>query len=220
MATVLGLYSLASLNANAFSDVFTIWCWADRKYGGLEFNPQEIGNTLAISFLLIALVQQMMYGQLVKKYGSTRVFTIAIYFLLPIILIFPEQSNLTFNEALLKVSLIIHVIIWNIFSYINFTTIHLMVNECVGNNKRAKLNSLAQFLASLFRALGPYTSGTIYSAMATSGLGYPLDYHTIFYLIAIDLAVQLYMSKDLPELDRNHKKNTADLELPLIQQHK
>lgn len=210
--TILVLYSLASFNSNAFSDVFPIWCWADRDNGGLEFNPQEIGNSLAMSFLLIVVIQQRVYGMLVNKYGCTRVFSIGIYVLLPTILIFPEQTLVSFNESLLKVSLVVSVLFWNLFSYVNFTTINVMVNDCVGPNKRAKLNSVAQCVGSLFRALGPYISGTVYSTTARGGLGYPLDYHTIFYLIALDLAAQLYMSKDLPEWDKNEKEDTLELE--------
>jgi hypothetical protein len=44
--TVLTLYSLASFNSNALNDVFTIWCWADRKNGGLELNPKKLATHL------------------------------------------------------------------------------------------------------------------------------------------------------------------------------
>lgn len=210
--TILTLYSLASFNSNAFSDVFPIWCWADRKNGGLEFNPQEIGNSLAISFLLIVVVQQRVYGMLVNKYGCSKVFSIGIYVMLPTILIFPEQTLIAYDERLLKISLVVSVLIWNLFGYINFTTINVMVNDSVTPNKRAKLNSLSQCVGSLFRALGPYISGAVYSSTAKSGIGYPLDYHTIFYVIGIDILVQLYIAKDLPEWDRATNEDSLELE--------
>ena len=48
-------------------------------------------------------------------------------------------------------------------------------------------------LYSLFRSLSPVFAGIVYSVSLTSGLGYPLDYHLIFVIMAGIILVVMVM---------------------------
>lgn len=197
--TILFIYSLISFNITAFSDVFPIWCWADIQNGGLHFNPTQIGTVLGLSYVLIAFVQQKVYDMLHKRYGSIDVMKMSIIILIPTILIFPEQHSLAFSPVLLKVSLVFSMIIWNLLYSMIFTSISLLTNHSVTANKRAKLNGISMFVGSVFKGVGPYVAATIFSATASSGLKFPVDYHAIFYLMGIFFVIMVYSSWKLPK---------------------
>lgn len=196
--TILFIYAVQSFNATAFSDVYPIWCWADVRDGGLHYNPTQIGLTLGISYFLIAFVQQKCYDILHKRMGSIAVMNLSSIILIPVIMLFPEQNLLVSYPLLLKISLIISMILWNLFYFNIFTSISLITNNSVTPNKRAKLNSIGMFVGSIFKGVGPYVAATLFSATASSGLPFPLDYHFIFYLLAINFLISLYFSKKLP----------------------
>ena len=59
---------------------------------------------------------------------------------------------------------------------------------------------------SLFRSLSPVFAGIVYSVSLTTGLGYPLDYHLIFVIMAGIILVVMVMVAGFPESIKQHKE--------------
>ncbi|CAN1837610.1 Probable peptide/nitrate transporter At3g43790 [Linum perenne] len=68
MSTII-VYCVFSLQEIAYSEIFSLWAVSDKKYGGLSFSSQAVGEVLAISGLGLLLFQLLLYPPIERVIG-------------------------------------------------------------------------------------------------------------------------------------------------------
>ncbi|PPD78752.1 hypothetical protein GOBAR_DD24317 [Gossypium barbadense] len=72
MSTII-LYCVFSLQEMAYSEIFSLWAVSDKKYGGLSFSSQDVGEVLAISGFGLLLFQLLLYPPVERRLGPLMV---------------------------------------------------------------------------------------------------------------------------------------------------
>ncbi|CAN1346565.1 Probable peptide/nitrate transporter At3g43790 [Linum perenne] len=68
MSTII-VYCVFSLQEIAYSEIFSLWAVSDKKFGGLSFSSQAVGEVLAISGLGLLLFQLLLYPPIERVIG-------------------------------------------------------------------------------------------------------------------------------------------------------
>lgn len=79
-----------------------------------------------------------------------------------------------------------------------FTSNFILINNSVPSEKRGAMNGLGMTLGSLGKSIGPAVGSVIFAWTLTNGIGFPLDYHFIFYLGGLIAALVSLMTFWLP----------------------
>uniref|UniRef100_A0A0E0DS28 Major facilitator superfamily (MFS) profile domain-containing protein n=1 Tax=Oryza meridionalis TaxID=40149 RepID=A0A0E0DS28_9ORYZ len=63
------LYCIICFDDMAYTEIFSLWSESDKKYGGLSFSPEDVGQVLAISGVSVMLYQTFIYPNIEKILG-------------------------------------------------------------------------------------------------------------------------------------------------------
>ncbi|KAG4145550.1 hypothetical protein ERO13_D05G101800v2 [Gossypium hirsutum] len=72
MSTII-VYCVFSLQEMGYSEIFSLWAVSDKKYGGLSFSSQDVGEVLAISGFGLLLFQLLLYPPVERRLGPLMV---------------------------------------------------------------------------------------------------------------------------------------------------
>jgi hypothetical protein len=72
-----------------------------------------------------------------------------------------------------------------ILSTCAFTSIFVLINNAATADVLGTVNGAAQAAASLFRAIGPISGGSIFAWSVGNGLSFPFDFHFVFFILAV-----------------------------------
>lgn len=100
-----------------------------------------------------------------------------------------------------------------------FINIALVTNNAVGPSRRGTLNGLSMMLGSLAKAAGPTSTSVVYawSISRQPRRRFPLDFHLVFYLLALAMAVVAAASWNVIVQDEDTGEGTANP--PLSPEH-
>jgi hypothetical protein len=86
-----------------------------------------------------------------------------------------------------------------------FTSVFVMINNSCKSDRRATANGIGQTFVSIGRLVGPLAGANIFAWSTTKGaeIGYPLDYHLLWYLVSGLCLMQYAVCATLPlSIDR------------------
>ncbi|TYH36979.1 hypothetical protein ES332_D12G009400v1, partial [Gossypium tomentosum] len=156
MSTII-LYCVFSLQEMAYSEtldmslqIFSLWAVSDKKYGGLSFSSQDVGEVLAISGFGLLLFQLLLYPPVERRLGPlmvTRLSAVNSYFHITVFLYFFSLVLVTIPHEL-QVLLV--------------TGLFILLNNAVPQSQREAANAISITAMSVFKAFGPAGGGALH----------------------------------------------------------
>ncbi|KAK3443691.1 hypothetical protein EUGRSUZ_B03776 [Eucalyptus grandis] len=102
MSTII-VYCVFSLQEIAYSEIFSLWAVSERKFGGLNFSSQDVGEVLAISGFGLLLFQLLLYPRVEKILGPIMITRLSAGISIPLLSSYPYiamLSGLTLHIAI------------------------------------------------------------------------------------------------------------------------
>ncbi|XP_056165987.1 probable peptide/nitrate transporter At3g43790 isoform X2 [Syzygium oleosum] len=163
MSTII-VYCVFSLQEIAYSEIFSLWAVSERKYGGLNFSSQDVGEVLAISGFGLLLFQLLLYPWVERILGPG--ISIPLLSSYPFIAML---SGLTLHIAINFAS-----ILRNALSVSGVTGIFILLNNAVDiifspstalqpQHQRGAANGISMTAMSISKAFGPACGGALFS---------------------------------------------------------
>lgn len=78
------------------------------------------------------------------------------------------------------------------------TSVFVLINNACRRRDRGAGNGIGQTCASLGRAVGPAVCGIVFAWSQRAQLPWPLDYHVVFYMLAVLTVLVISLSRRLP----------------------
>ncbi|PKI40280.1 probable peptide/nitrate transporter At3g43790 isoform X2 [Punica granatum] len=160
MSTVI-VYCVFSLQEIAYTEVFSLWAVSDKKYGGLSFSSEEVGEVLAISGLGLLLFQLLLYPPVEKILGPIRSTRLSAAISIPFLASYPYTAML--SGLTLHIVLNLATMIRNALSVSVITGIFILLNNAVPQHQRAAANGFSMTAMSITKAFGPASAGALFS---------------------------------------------------------
>ncbi|KQJ89551.1 protein ZINC INDUCED FACILITATOR-LIKE 1 isoform X4 [Brachypodium distachyon] len=170
--------------------IFSLWAESDRKYGGLSFSTEDVGQVLAISGASIFAYQIFIYPRILGVVGPIKASRIATSLSMVLILTYAPITYL--SRPWSQIAVTIASILKNNFVSTVFTSSFILQNNSVTQNQRATANGLATTLMSFFKAFAPAGAGIVFSwaQRRQHAFFFPGD-QMVFFLLAVVELVQL-----------------------------
>eukprot|EP00903_Cladosiphon_okamuranus_P009002 g8611.t1 len=182
---VYGVYSFASIG---YGEIYPLWALSTVASGGLDWTTKQIGQVLSLCGFGMLVFQLLVYPSLSKRMGVTTTQRLACLLSIPVYLAFPLLSRLRDSGAVLVVASIAFNFLSNVTATALFINIALATNNSVDPSRRATVNGLSMMLGSLAKAAGPAVFSAIFAwSIDGDARPFPLDYHLVFYLLALSM---------------------------------
>ncbi|KAF3490661.1 uncharacterized protein GIQ15_00178 [Arthroderma uncinatum] len=172
MILLLLTYLIFSLSNVSFNSLYPIFAQASPPTGR-QFNPQEIGISLAFAGIVTIVFQICVFGKLRDKMGNRWSYRagllgfVASFILMPFIGYKDGASmNLTLSKQNLMVAVEVCVVllIKTVATVGGLTSALLLItNSAPDHSVLGSLNGLAQTLSAAGRAVGPFLSGSLFT---------------------------------------------------------
>ncbi|KAJ2656641.1 hypothetical protein IW148_005542 [Coemansia sp. RSA 1199] len=222
---VLTINILMCLAISMYYHIYSMFAASPPRDGGLGFNTQGIGISLAISGLVVIYLQLVAYPKLVQKYGTLRCCQIGLLGMVPVFFAIPFLSLLSARvERLIgdrvPVDLLVsqswisragleYSVLWTLLlalllarmvgDILAFTSINLIVSNIAPTKTTlGAMNGMQQFSSTCTRIVGPMLSGTLWGWSIKHKMVYPLNSHLVWVLCGVLIAVSWKMSMSLP----------------------
>ncbi|CAN0898687.1 Probable peptide/nitrate transporter At3g43790 [Linum grandiflorum] len=152
MSTIM-VYCVFSLQEIAYSEILTLWAVSDKKYGGLSFSSQDVGEVLAISGVGLFLFQLLLYPPIQRVVGPLMVMRLSAAISIPLLSSFPFIAIL--SGIVLHVVVNCLAILRNTLSVSLVTGLYILQNKAVPQSQREAANGISLTAMSVFKAFGP-----------------------------------------------------------------
>ncbi|PAN15775.2 hypothetical protein PAHAL_3G018600 [Panicum hallii] len=152
MSTMLP-YCLFSLHDTAYSEILSLWAVSYRKYGGLSFSTEDIGEVLAMAGASFLVYQLIIYRWVHKILGTAvSILGLATYPFMTY-LYGVELSLALYSAAMMKSGLAITAT----------TGICLLQNNAVCQEQRGTANGISTTAMSFLKSIAPVGAGALFS---------------------------------------------------------
>uniref|UniRef100_A0A0D9XWM0 Major facilitator superfamily (MFS) profile domain-containing protein n=1 Tax=Leersia perrieri TaxID=77586 RepID=A0A0D9XWM0_9ORYZ len=151
------LFCIVSFDDMAYTEIFSLWSESDKKFGGLNFSSEDVGQVLAITGASILLYQTFIYPQAVKVLGIINTSRVAIILSMALLISYPPMTYL--SRPWLSIVVNIASVLKNNFVVTIVTCSFILQNNSVPQHQRATANGLATTLMSFFKAFAPAGAG-------------------------------------------------------------
>ncbi|XP_052139077.1 protein ZINC INDUCED FACILITATOR-LIKE 1-like [Oryza glaberrima] len=160
MSTMIS-YCFFGLHDTAYSEILSLWAVSDRKYGGLSFSCEDIGQVLAVAGASLLAYQLIIYHWVHKFLGPIISLRIASALSILILSTYPFMTYLSgaefslalYSAAMMKSALAITI----------STGICLLQNNAVLQEHRGTANGVSTTAMSFFKAIAPVGAGVLFS---------------------------------------------------------
>nr|KJB56089.1 hypothetical protein B456_009G106000 [Gossypium raimondii] len=143
MSTII-VYCVFSLQEMAYSEMFSFWAVSDKKYGGLSFSSQDVGEVLAISGFGLLLFQLLLYPPVERRLGPLMVTRLSAVISIPLLSCFPYIAMLS--------GVVLHLVI---------NCAAILRNSLSPQSQRGAANAISITAMSVFKAFGPAGGGAL-----------------------------------------------------------
>ncbi|KAG6762093.1 hypothetical protein POTOM_032578 [Populus tomentosa] len=167
LMSVIVVYCVFSLQEIAYVEIFSLWAVSDKKYGGLSFSSQDVGEVLAISGFGLLLFQLLLYPPIERVLGPLPVTRLSAAVSIPLLASYPYITML--SGITLHLVINIASILRNTLSVTLVTGLFILQNNAVASSKsfpqsqRAAANGISMTAMSVFKAFGPAGGGALFS---------------------------------------------------------
>ncbi|CAL4989779.1 unnamed protein product [Urochloa decumbens] len=141
--------------------IFSLWAESDKKYGGLSFSSEDVGNVIVVTGASILLYQTFIYPHIAQVIGlinSSRVATI-----LSMVLLFTYPPMAYLSRPWLSIVVNVASVLKSCSVATVVTCSFILQNNSVPQDQRATANGIATTLMSLFKAFAPAGAGIVFS---------------------------------------------------------
>ncbi|KAL1098532.1 hypothetical protein V6Z11_D05G105800 [Gossypium hirsutum] len=145
MSTII-VYCVFSLQEMGYSEIFSLWAVSDKKYGGLSFSSQDVGEVLAISGFGLLLFQLLLYPPVERRLGPLMVTRLSAVISIPLLSCFPYIAMLS--------GVVLHLVI---------NCAAILRNTLSPQSQRGAANAISITAMSVFKAFGPAGGGALFS---------------------------------------------------------
>ncbi|XP_062084513.1 protein ZINC INDUCED FACILITATOR 1-like [Humulus lupulus] len=153
------LYCVFQLHDMAYSEIFPLWAVSPKKYGGLSYSSEEVGEVLAISGLVMLLFQLFCYPPIERTFGPITVSRIGAVMTIAVLSTYPFIAKLSGVTLTILIDLASTLKI--VISACITTGLFLLQNKSVSQNQRGAANGISMAAMSLFKAAGPAGGGVM-----------------------------------------------------------
>ncbi|RCV36359.1 hypothetical protein SETIT_7G312500v2 [Setaria italica] len=184
------LFCITSFDDMAYSEIFSLWSESDKKYGGLSFSSEDVGNVLLVTGASILLYQTFIYPYIVKVLGLINSSRIAIILSMVLLFTYPPMANL--SRPWISIVVNIASVLKSCSVATVVTCSFILQNNSVPQDQRATANGIATTLMSLFKAFAPAGAGVVFSwaQKHQHALIFPGD-QMVFFLLDIVILFEL-----------------------------
>lgn len=178
------LFCIVCFDDMAYTEIFSLWAESDKKYGGLSFTSEDVGQVLAISGASIIIYQTFIYPSIVRVLGPISTARVATS--LSMVLLFTYAPITHLSRPWSSIAANVVSVLKNIFVVSIVTCCFILQNNAVTQDQRATANGLATTLMSLFKAIAPAGAGIVFSwaQKRQHAFFFPGD-QMVFFLLAI-----------------------------------
>ncbi|XP_044971614.1 protein ZINC INDUCED FACILITATOR 1-like isoform X5 [Hordeum vulgare subsp. vulgare] len=166
--------------------IVSLWSESDRKYGGLSFSPQDVGQVFAITGGSVVLYQTFIYPQIDKILGPINTSRVATVVSMVLLFTYPPMTHL--SRPWLPIILnIVSVLKANCLVSI-VTCCFILQNNSVNQDQRATADGLATTIMSVFKACAPAGAGIVFSwaQRRQHAFFFPGDQILFFLLVVVE----------------------------------
>ncbi|TXG48153.1 hypothetical protein EZV62_027447 [Acer yangbiense] len=160
MSTII-VYCVFSLQEIAYSEIFSLWAVSDKRYGGLSFSSQDVGEVLSISGFGLLLFQLLVYPPIEKILGPLKITRLSAATSIPLLSIYPYIAML--SGITLHLVINCASILRNTLSVSLVTGLFILQNNAVPQSQRGAANGISMTAMSVFKAFGPAGGGALFS---------------------------------------------------------
>lgn len=155
------VYCVFSLHDMAYTEIFSLWANSPKKFGGLNYSTEMVGEVLAVTGFGLLVFQLTLYPFVERILGPIMVARIAGVLTIPLLTSYPYIAMLSgFSLALL---LNCASVMKNLLSVSIITGLFILQNRAVDQDQRGAANGIAMTGMSLFKAAGPAGGGALFS---------------------------------------------------------
>ncbi|KMZ71590.1 Major facilitator superfamily antiporter, putative, expressed [Zostera marina] len=181
------VYCVFSFHDMAFTEIFSLWTVSDKKYGGLNFSSNDVGEVLAISGFGLLCFQIILYPSIQRALGvinSARVAAVLSIVLLSTFSLYSKLSGFWLMFVVNCASLL-----KNSLAMIIITGTFILQNNAVKQHQRGAANGISMTLQSLFKAIAPACAGALFSLAQKRQIAsiLPGDELVFFALIVVEV---------------------------------
>ncbi|XP_062092079.1 protein ZINC INDUCED FACILITATOR 1-like [Humulus lupulus] len=155
------VYCVFSLHEMAYNEIFSLWAVSPKKFGGLSYSTEDVGEVLAIAGVALLAFQMFIYPVVEKFFGTIMVCRASGALTIPLLTSFPYFALL--SGATLFVVLNIANMLKSFLAASLITGLFILQNRAVDQEQRGAANGLSMTAMSLFKAVGPAVGGAVFS---------------------------------------------------------
>ncbi|XP_038994413.1 protein ZINC INDUCED FACILITATOR-LIKE 1-like isoform X3 [Hibiscus syriacus] len=155
------VYSVLSLHDMAYSEIFSLWAVSPRKFGGLSYSTEDVGQVLAVTGFSLLVFQSSAYPYVERMLGPVMVARIASLFSMPLLQSYSCIAML--SGIALRLTISCASILKSLFSISIQTGLFILQNQAVEQHQRGAANGIAMTAMSFFKAVGPAAGGALFS---------------------------------------------------------
>ncbi|KAI8144443.1 major facilitator superfamily domain-containing protein [Fennellomyces sp. T-0311] len=193
-------YGLVAYQCVFYDELFPTWSATQRDAGGLGLNSNEIGTALSFAGCVTLFVQFFMYHRLTGWLGTIQLFRSS---LLLSIFVFGLQGCVRYLQGdskwLLWGGLLLSIGLKTLCQTVAMTGSIILVNNAAPRmDALGAINAFSQCCSSAMRALGPASSGFIYSTtIAAVWLPFIIRAHLSWIILSCIAVVTFIVSLQL-----------------------
>ncbi|KAF4357705.1 hypothetical protein G4B88_023163 [Cannabis sativa] len=206
------LYCVFQLHDMAYVEIFPLWAVSPKKYGGLSYSSDDIGEILALAGFVMLVFQLFLYPPIERIFGPVHLARIGAVITIALLSSYPFIAKLSGLTLTLLVDLA--VVLKNLISICITTGLFLLQNKAVGQSQRGAANGMSMAAMSLFKAAGPAGGGAIFAWVQNhqNALFLPGDHMVFFILNVIEFIALIMTFKPFLALTNNDENR----EVPLL----
>ncbi|TYJ36482.1 hypothetical protein E1A91_A05G309600v1 [Gossypium mustelinum] len=155
------VYCVFSLHDMAYTEIFSLWAVSPRKYGGLSYSTEQVGEVLAVSGFSLLVFQMSLYPYVERLLGPVMVSRIGSVLAIPLLQSYPLIAMLSGFTLTLVINCA--SVLKNVLSVSIITGLFILQNRAVDQHQRGAANGIAMTGMSLFKAVGPAGGGALFS---------------------------------------------------------
>lgn len=184
------LFCITTFEDSAYTEIFSLWAESDKKFGGLSFSSEDVGQVLVVAGVGILLYQTFIYPHVVKALGPINASRVASILSMVLLFTYPPMTYLSRHWLLVVVN--IASALKSIFFVTVVTCSFILQNNSVHQDQRATANGLATTLMSFSKTISPVGAGIVFSwaQKRQDAKFFPGD-QMVFFLLAIIVLAEL-----------------------------
>ncbi|MCL7034012.1 hypothetical protein MKW94_016240 [Papaver nudicaule] len=193
LISCIAVYCVFSLHDMAYSEIFSLWAVSPRKFGGLSYTTENVGEILSITGVGLFLFQLVIYPTIERTLGTLTVARVGAVLSVVLLSSYPFIAKLFGRNLYLIINTA--SVLKNIFATTIFTGLVIIQNNAVSQHQRGAANGISMTAMSLFKAFGPAGGGALFSlAQKRINASFLPGNYLVFFILNVNLVIGLVMT--------------------------